>query len=365
VKPVLVTGATGFLGLHLLPLLLRRGETVRVLTRARPLELDGLDVEVVEGSILDEAAVARAVRGVDRVYHLAGLVSRDPDVGPQMYRVHVDGTRHLLSAAAEAGVRRVVVSSTSGTIAVSEREEVSDETAPYRLELVRRWPYYLSKIFQEKLALSWSGPPEVVVMNPTILLGPGDVRGSSTGDVLHFLEKEVPVLPSGGLSFVDARDAAAGAILAMERGAPGQRYLMGGPNWTVEEFFARLSRVSGVRAPSAKIPGWAARLGAHALDRAVRLGGSDRRAAVDPVSVEMSQVFWWLDAARARTELGWEPRDPMETLEDTVAWLRERHLGGEPVPRRAPSLLERQLLRREDPAPSEPEPRRRQRRARG
>lgn len=362
-KTVLVTGATGFLGSHLVPLLLRRGEVVRVLTRARPLELDGVPVEVVEGSILDAGAVERAVRGVDRVYHLAGIVSRDPDVGPQMYRVHVDGTRNLLAAASADGVERVVVCSTSGTIAVSEREEIADESAPYRHELLRRWPYYLSKIYQEKLALSWPGPPEVVVVNPTILLGPGDVRLSSTGDVLHFLRREIPVLPSGGLSFVDARDAAAGAILAMDRGAAGQRYLLGGPNWTMAEYFARLARVTGVRAPTARVPDWAARLGARALDRVARLGGEGRRAAIDPASVEMAQCFWWLDASKARAELGWEPRDPTETLEDTVAWLRERHLGGEPGPRRAPSLLETLVVRPDEPAPR-PAPRRRPRRAR-
>src|SRR6185369_4847449 len=135
------------------------------------------------------------------------------------------------------GVRRVVLASTSGIIAVTkDGEEVPNEDAPYRYETVKNWPYYLSKIYQEKLALSFPGPPEVVAINPSLILGPDDPKLSSTGDVLSFMKKELPVMPSGGMNFVDARDAAAGAILAMESGAPGRRYLLGGPNWTMAEF---------------------------------------------------------------------------------------------------------------------------------
>ena len=232
---ILVTGGTGFLGRHLLTLLVRRGEKVRVLSRVATPELDELGVEVCTGSLLDSEAVGRALKGVKRVYHLAGLVSRDPASATEMYRLHVDGTRLLLELARAAKVERVVVASTSGTIAVSrDPEEFSTEESPWRYELVRNWPYYLSKIYQEKLALDAEGP-EVVLINPSLLLGPGDSRLSSTGDVLKFLKREVPVVPSGGLNFVDARDAAAGAILAMEQGKAGQRYLLGGANWSMGE----------------------------------------------------------------------------------------------------------------------------------
>lgn len=347
-KLVLVTGGTGFLGGHLLSLLVRRGERVRVLTRAATPKLRELGVECVEGSLLDPVVLAKAMKGVSRVYHCAGLVSRDPDVAPEMYRVHVEGTRALFLAARSAGVERILLVSTSGTIAVTkEEEEVSDEESPYRIETVKRWAYYLSKIFQEKLALELAaeGGPEVVVINPSILFGPDDLRLSSTADILKFLKGEIPLVPSGGINFVDARDAAAGAILAMERGAPSARYLLGGPNWTMAEFFARLARVSGVRAPTARIPDGAARLGAHLVDRLFRIGGGDKRPPIDPESVEISQHFWYCDSTRARTELGWEPRDPMETLDDTVLFLRERFFGGAPPARKAPSFLETLVTR--------------------
>lgn len=349
---ILVTGGTGFLGKHLLAMLVKRGERVRVLSRSATAELDELGVEICEGSLLDPALLAKALRGVDRVYHLAGLVSRDPDAAAEMYRVHVDGTRVLLEAAKAAKVERVVVASTSGTVAVSDRaDEISTESSPYRYELARRWPYYLSKIYQEKLALEFSGP-EVVCINPSLLLGPGDTRLSSSGDVLKFLKREIPVVPSGGINFVDARDAAAGAILAMEQGKPGARYLLGGPNWTMQEFFLRLGRASGVRPPTARIPDGAARFGARVVDTLYRLRGPEKRAPVDPASVEMAQHFWYCDSTRARTELGWEPRDPMETLDDTIAFLRERFLGGMPQPEKAPTFLETLVTRMsEEPQP--------------
>ena len=328
-----------------------------MLTRAATPELDEKGVEICEGSLLDPAVLARALRGVDRVYHLAGLVSRDPDAAAEMYRVHVDGTRALLEAAAAAKVRRVVVASTSGTIAVTETDEISNESSPYRYELARRWPYYLSKIYQEKLALEFEGP-EVVCINPSLLLGPGDTRLSSSGDVLKFLKREIPIVPSGGINFVDARDAAAGAILAMEHGEPRARYLLGGPNWTMQEYFHRIGRASGVRAPTARIPDGAARFGARMVDALYRLRGPEKRAPVDPESVEMAQHFWYCDSTRARTELGWEPRDPMETLDDTIAFLRERFLGGAPPPDKAPTFLETLVTRiAEEPAPASTSPR--------
>jgi len=354
---ILVTGGTGFLGGHLVSLLLRRGEEVRVLTRVSTPELAASGAQVCEGSLLDREVLARALDGVTRVYHCAGLVSRDPEVGPEMFRVHVDGTRLLLEEARRAGVRRVLVTSTSGTIAVTPHDEISTEDSPYRIETVRRWPYYLSKIFQEKLALELAadGGPEVVVVNPSILFGPGDVRLSSTGDVLRFLEGKIPLVPSGGINFVDARDAAAGAILAMEQGRPSARYLLGGPNWTIAEFFARLARVSGVRAPIARIPDGAARFGAAVVEGFFRLRGGDAKAPIDRESVEIAQHFWYCDSSRARDELGWEPRDPMETLDDTVAFLRERFLGGAPPPRKAPSFLETLVTRMDAPPTAQAE----------
>jgi dihydroflavonol-4-reductase len=324
----LVTGGTGFLGAHVVKLLAERGEKVRVLSRGDAPELEGLGAELVQGDVTRDlegaTPLAETLEGVDRVYHLAGFVSRSADDGQRMMRVHVDGTRRLLEAAGKAAVRRVVLASTSGTIAVSRTPEPLDERAPYPTELVSSWPYYLSKIYQEKLALDLSSTLgiDLVVVNPSLLLGPGDTRGSSTGDVKKFLRKEIPIVPPGGLSFVDARDAAQATVAAMERGRARERYLLGGPNWTFAEFFGRLERASKVRGPRFKLPDRVARGAAEVFEQAFKF--FDKPSPVERISVEMSQVFWYCDSSKAERELGFAARDPGETLDDTIRDLRAR-----------------------------------------
>ena len=319
----LVTGGTGFLGKHLVGQLVERGERVRVLARGPSSDLHALGVEIVVGDVVRD--LGGALEGVDRVYHLAGFVSRLPDDGQRMMRVHVDGTRRLLEACASAAVRRIVLASTSGAIAVSRTPEpILDETAPYPMEIVSGWPYYLSKIYQEKLALdlAHSRSLDLVIVNPSLLLGPGDERNSSTGDVRKFLRREIPIVPPGGVNFVDARDAAQATIAAMERGRPRERYLLGGPNWSCAEFFGRLERASKVRGPRLKLPDRVARGAASFLEHAYR--ALDREAPVERISVEMSQVFWYCDSSKAARELGFVSRDPGETLDDTIRDLRTR-----------------------------------------
>jgi dihydroflavonol-4-reductase len=323
----LVTGGTGFLGAHVVRELVARGESVRVLTRGAgdfPGSVDKLIGDVVQ-DLDGTAPLARAMDGCERVYHLAGFVSRDPDDGQRMMRVHIDGTRRVLQAARDAGVRRVVLASTSGTMAVSRTPEpILDERAPYATELVSGWPYYLSKIYQEKLALDLTAAPglELVVVNPSLLIGPGDERSSSTGDVRRFLRGQIPLVPPGGLCFVDVRDAAAATVAAMERGRAGERYLLGGPNWTFAEFFGRLERASKVRGPRLRLPDRLTLGAASLFEHAYKALG--KQAPVDRVSVEMSQVFWYCDASKAARELGFVARDPGETLDDTIRDLRAR-----------------------------------------
>src|SRR5665647_737208 len=245
---VLVTGATGFLGEHLCRVLVEQGDTVRGLARTRSGVLADLGVEHIRGDVLSGPELDTALEGVDAVFHLAGAVSRDPDDAQRMMRLHVDGTRRVLERMNAADVRRMVLASTSGTIGVSKDEEILDETAPYAEEIVAGWPYYASKIYQERLAFEHGTRLgiEVVAVNPSLLLGPGDRRLSSTGDVRKFMKRKVPVMPDGGINFVDARDAAHATAAALTSGRAGERYLLGGPNWTMKEFSARLGRVANV-----------------------------------------------------------------------------------------------------------------------
>jgi len=322
---MLVTGATGFLGRHLVRALQGRGHDVVALARGSS-QTAGLDgVTWRRGDILDMPSVRDAAEGCDGVFHCAGMVSRDPAQSDALWRVHVLGTRNVLDAARAAGVGRAVVASTSGTIALSDDpNHIGREDDPTPHRLITRFAYYRAKLYAEHEALAQSRDGlAVVVVNPSLLLGPGDVLGSSTGDVRDFLARRIPAVPAGGVAYVDARDAAEGMALAMERGTPGRRYLLNGSNCTVRAFFGRLERVSGVKAPIVPMPPGAvvARVSTSLLERALKFVGAE--SPVDPVSAEMGQLFWYCDASRAETELGWTARDPVATLGDTVDDLRD------------------------------------------
>lgn len=291
---------------------------VRVLNRGASSYDSDLRVEVVRGDVTKAEDVDRAVQGCARVYHLAGLVSRDPDDFLKLMRIHSEGTGYVLESAHKHGVERVVVASSSGTIAVSRTDKVHTEESGYKEAETARWAYYVSKIAQEKLALEFYAKTKlpVIVVNPTLLLGPGDDRGSSTGDIVDFLEGQALSVPSGGLNFVDARDCAAGLIGAMERGRPGERYLLGGENWPCGQFLRELAKIGGRRAPAMSSPTWLSLLMAPILRKAMPLIG--RKFTIDDETIEMSGQFWYCDSSKAQRELGFAARDPRETLRDTL-----------------------------------------------
>ena len=328
-KTIVITGGTGFLGKHLVAQLRQAEPTarLRILCRgALPWDraAPAADLELVRGNITAKEDVFRAAAGVSEIYHLAGVVSRNPHKKWLLYQTHVEGTRNICEAALKHGAGKVVVVSSSGTIAVSRDPAVHNENSGYKHERVGGWPYYLSKIFAEKLASGYFREHRlpVVVVNPSLLLGPGDDRRSSTRDVALFLERQIMAVPLGGLNFVDARDAAAGLISAMRLGKAGERYLLGGVNWSFAEFIHHLSEVSGVRAPRVRPSLQLSLVSAQLLRRTLPLVGKSFQ--LDDVSIKMSALFWYCDSTKARTELGFKTRDPIETLRDTVEDLRAR-----------------------------------------
>lgn len=320
-----VAGATGFLGSHLVQVLVDQGHEVVAVSRGGGTVLD---TAVQRVDVTDRRQVEESARGCDGAFFAAGQVSRNPDDARALHRFHVDGTKAALSGLRDAGVKRVVYASTSGTIAVGKSGEPRNEGAPAPMESISRWPYYRCKLFGEREALAMNEPGgfEVVVVNPSLLLGPGDTRGSSTEDVRHFLAGDVFAVPNGGLSFVDVRDAARAMVSAYEMGEPGQRYLLSAANMTVEAFLGRLSRISGVAMPKLRMPKSAelAVIGNQALSWAIRkLGG---KPPIDDASVDMAQHFWYCDASLAKRVLGFSPRDPGITLRDTVMDLRGEYV---------------------------------------
>ena len=325
----LITGGTGFLGSHLVRQLTEEGaKDIRVMATSIPDWLVDLGVETFQGSITNADDNKRAVEGISEIYHLAGKVSRERKDAREMYEVHVEGTRLLCDAAKAAGVKTIVLASTSGTIAVTkDGEVVPDETYPVPLDLISRWPYYASKAYQEMAALErFQGKGlRLVIVNPSLLLGPGDDRLSSTKLILDFMARKISAVPTGGVSFVDARDAARAFRVAMKKGRHAERYLLGAANWTFSKFFGRLERLTKVSAPWIALPSRLAITGAHLVDSLFKQW--DIASPVEPGAIEMAQYFWYLNCSKAARELNFKPRDPGETLHDTVSYLRENFLG--------------------------------------
>jgi dihydroflavonol-4-reductase len=335
-KRTLVTGATGFLGRQLVRELRQTDPDipVRVLCRhASPWDLD-TDIEIVRGDVTYLADALAAAAGVNEIYHLAGIVSRNPADQETLYRTHIEGTRNVCEAAWRHNVGKLVVASSSGTIAVGREPVTYDESSGFKNEVVARWPYYLSKIFAEKVAWDYihRNAAPIVIVSPSLILGPGDSRQSSTGDIRLFLEGQILAVPRGGVSFVDVRDAAAGFRSAMRRGRPGQRYLLAGASWTFRELIETVSRISGRRAPRLHASEPLSLLSARLLRRLFPVLGKQFR--LDDASIQMASYFWYCDSEKARAELGFQTRDPVITLRDTVEYVRQSSNSNMQVPKR-------------------------------
>jgi len=327
-KKILVTGGTGFLGTHIVRQMLEAGaKNLRVMASSVSEWMKDSGVDAVEGSVTDRNALADACKNVAAIFHLAGKVSRNNDDAAAMNRIHLEGTRLLCEAASEAGVRTIVLASSSGTTAVSEDEQMFDETFPQPVDVFSRWAYYASKYYQERTALdSFNGEGrKLVIMNPSLLLGPGDERLSSTKPVLDFLARKIPYSPGGGLNFVDARDAAAAFINALEMGGHQEKYLLGAANMTFQQFFGRIERLSGVAAPAIKLPRKVAIAGSGLINSLY--GNWGKTSPIEPSEVEQAEYFWYFDSNKAQKTLNFKPRDPQETLQDTIAYLKENLLG--------------------------------------
>jgi len=325
----LITGGTGFLGRHLLNVLIQ-AETprVRVMTTNAPAWLRNLEVEIVEGSISNADDVRRAVEGVKEIYHLAGYVSRRAKEAHKMHTIHVEGTRLLCEAATKAQVETIVLASSSGTLAASESStDIASEASAPPLEIITRWGYYASKFYQERTALeNFTGADRrLVIMNPSLLLGAGDDRLSSTKVVLDFLARKIHVTPSGGLNFVDVRDAAIAFERAMRDGKHGERYLLGAVNWSFEKFFGRLERITKVAAPRLALPSKLNIFGAKTVDALFKQW--NWVSPFEPEEVEQAEHYWYFDSSKAARELGFTPRDPQETLQETIEYVRGNFLG--------------------------------------
>jgi dihydroflavonol-4-reductase len=320
-KPVLVTGATGFVGWHIARKLLDRGDQVRVLARdpARVRELDG--VEVVVGDLRDPASLAKAAEGCGAVFHAAAdyrLWTRKPD---DMYESNVEGTRNLLNAAKSAGVERVVYTSTVGCIGIPENG-YGDEQTPVSLDRMSG-AYKRSKFMAEQVALEFAkGGYPVVIVNPTAPMGDHDFKPTPTGKILVDVVKgAMPAFVETGLNVVDVRDVADGHLAAMDRGAPGERYILGAENLTLEEIVKMAGQLAEVAVPTMKIP-YAVAYAAGAVSTAwAGVTGKEPMAPLD--AVRMSKKKMWVRHEKAEKELGYSPGPARGAINRAIEWFRK------------------------------------------
>ena len=320
----LVTGATGFVGSHVARRLVASGETVRALARpgSRRQALDGVAVEWVEGDLRDEASLARALAGVNRVYHVAAdyrLWARNPQ---EIYDSNVKGTKNLLAAALRARVERFVYTSTVATIAVPRGNALPDETNRASVdEMIGN--YKKSKLLaeQEALRAAHEGLP-VVIVNPTTPVGPGDWKPTPTGRIiLDFLLGKMPAYVDTGLNFAPVEDIAIGHQLAAQHGRIGERYLLGGRNMTLKELLDALAKITGLAAPTRKISHSVALLAAYADAAFSRVAGREPHIPVEGVRIARHTMF--VNDAKARKELSYQPGPVEEALERAVEWYAE------------------------------------------
>ena len=325
----LVTGATGFLGYHVVKRLNASGVRPRVLERrhASTRTLDSLDVERATGHLEEAGSVRKACEGVDHVLHLAYKVGVGGGAAlvAEMRRTNVDGTAELLRSAAAAGVTRAVVVGSALAVGVNREPTPLDERASWSQHSLDL-PYAAIRRDAEIAALAEAGPRfDVVSVCPAFTFGPDDPVDAPANKLLErLIAGRLPVSLPVAFSCIDVRDFADGAVRAAERGRSGERYLLTGENVTADQLIQRAARIAGVRAPRWKLPTILGHGVIGALELVSRLRG---RPA--PVTRDVLQVFGryaWYDATKARTELGWMHRPLDQTLSDTIEWLRQRRL---------------------------------------
>jgi dihydroflavonol-4-reductase len=315
----LVTGATGLVGSHVARALLVRGDDVRVAVPEHA-SLDAiadLDVDIAVAEVTNRTEMRRALRGVDRFFHVSGTTALRAG-WRELYQDNVMGTRIALEEALRAGVERVVHTSTIAAIGPADGRSTADESQVFNAARIGlAYANAKAEAEREALRVCAQGLP-VVIVNPAHVLGRGDVHRSSTELVRRFLRREIPLYVDGALCIVGAHDVARGHLLAEERGNVGERYILGGRNFTNDRLFADLGRLSGVEPPAVKLP-------LHAALALAR--GFEALPGRPPITVEEIRALslqWAYRSTKAKRELGWTTSHHEQPLIDTIEWYRER-----------------------------------------
>jgi len=319
---VFLTGATGFVGSHVARVYAAEGAELRLLTRAtsRLAGIEGIAAEVVVGDLRQPEGLRTALRGCDALVHVAAdyrLWVRDPK---EMYAANVDGTRELLRIAREEGVAKAVYTSSVATMGFKADGSIVDEATPVSLDDMIGH-YKRSKFLAEQEAIAAArGGQHVMVLNPTTPIGPGDAKPTPTGRiVVDFLNRKFPAYVDTGLNLVDVDEVARMHVAALERGRPGERYILGGENLTLKQILDRMSAITGLPSPTMKVPHAVAMAFAF-FDETItgKLRGKEPRATVE--AVRMGRKYMFASSAKAERELGFRVLPVYNALRAAIEW---------------------------------------------
>jgi dihydroflavonol-4-reductase len=320
---VLVTGGTGFLGSQIVTALVRRGDAVRVLRRASSslVALEGLDVEHVIGDILDTEAVGRASARCDMVFHIAALSSYWRAQRADIYRTNVEGTRAVMQACLDAGVRRVVHTSSVAAIGLRPDGTPADETTPFDA-LSSTFAYADSKHRAEvEVGRAVGRGLDAVIVNPAIVIGAGDHYMISGSMIVEFARGRVPATPPGGACMVDVDAVVQGHLAAAEHGRTGERYILGGENLTHRQVAQIIAEVVGRKPPALRLPRWMIGPTANAVDLFNRV--SSRPPLITGEQLRMSGLSIYFDSRKAARELGFPMLPLRGAVEKAYRWYHE------------------------------------------
>ncbi|MFW5747756.1 MAG: NAD-dependent epimerase/dehydratase family protein [bacterium] len=317
-----ITGATGHLGANLVRILLEERRNIRVMVRDDLRGLEGLDVETIRGDVTDPASLMRLFSGADTVLHLAGRISITGTEDPDLSSINVEGVRKVVDACVESGVRRLVHVSSIHAVSTKPNEEVLDETRKLALGNHHK-PYDRSKAAGQLEALKGIDRGlEVVVVNPTAIIGPHDFKVSAMGKViLDIYHHRLPALVDGGYNWVDVRDVAKAVLLAEKEGKSGESYLISGHWRSLLELAAYITRHTGKATSRTAIPYTAALFFSYFSGAFSRISG--RPTNFNPFSMQSIRCHRFISHLKATRELGYVPRPFEETVEETMTWFDE------------------------------------------
>lgn len=321
---VFLTGSTGFVGSHVARAYAAAGAELRLLTRStsKLAAIEGMASEMVVGDLRQAESLRTALRGCEVLVHVAAdyrLWVRDPQ---EMYAANVDGTRELLRMAREEGIAKVVYTSSVATMGFKTDGAIVDETTPVELgDMIGAYKRSKFMAEQEAIAAAKAGQ-HVMILNPTTPIGAGDAKPTPTGRiVVDFLNRKFPAYVDTGLNLVDVSEVARMHVVALERGTPGERYILGGENLTLKQILDRLAAISGLKSPTVKLPYFFA-FATGVVDEMVtgRLLGREPRATID--AVRMGRKMMFVSSAKAERELGWRTIPVDAALRRSVEWFR-------------------------------------------